>query len=63
MIGNSTCVGCEARSARSAVIADKDVGLVHVHPLGIVEPAVGVKYVLERDSVCLPRNTNISTDQ
>jgi len=61
-LASSTCVGCEARSARSAVIADKDIGLVHIHSLGIVEPAAGVEYVLEQESVCLPRNANVSTD-
>ena len=40
-LASPTCVGCEPRSARSAVIADEDVGLIHIHSLGIVEPAPG----------------------
>ena len=37
--GDLTCVRCEPGSVRPAVIANEDIGLVHVHSLGIVEPA------------------------
>lgn len=38
--GCVTCVGCEARApVCSAVVADEDIGLIHLHAFGIVEPA------------------------